>query len=274
MPDDIDLLAAREQATAWVRNAADVARRRFGCPLTVSVKPDRSLLTDVDVEVQSRLTADINRAYSGHAVLGEEDSARDRPSPSRQRYTWVIDPVDGTRNYAHGFPCYCIALALIDGPRPVLGVIHDPVSGYLFDAVEGHGVRLGGEPLRPPTLPAHHDLLIGFPGASNLRIPAALFEVLGPRTNLRNMGSTCLHLALVASGAMDGAYGRKAKLWDLAAGAVLISESGACCTAQDGGPIFPLDPAGYRGEDLPFVAARRELHGDMLRAVSLGMSRM
>jgi myo-inositol-1(or 4)-monophosphatase len=177
--------------------------------------------------------------------------------------------VIGRRRRASG-----IALALLDGPRPVLGIIHDPVSGYLFDAVEGCGARLGGEPLRPSPAPAHLDLLIGFPGAGNLRIPAALFEVVGPRTNLRNLGSTCLHLALVASGAMDGAYGRKAKLWDLAAGALLISESGACCTTQHGGPVFPLDPAGYRGEDLPFVAARRDLHSDMLRAVALGMSRM
>jgi myo-inositol-1(or 4)-monophosphatase len=188
-------------------------------------------------------------------VIGEE-TVRGGPGgadPARARYCWVLDPLDGTRNYVRRFPIVGTTLALLDEGRPVLGVIRWHHTGQVFLAAAGGPAWLDGQPVRVSQRPVDGNLLVG----AQLGAHHATQEVVTPwlgRWAIRNLGATALHLALVASGGLDAAYAQDCRIWDLAAGALLVECAGGTCTDLRGGPLFAVDPAVCAETNYPFIA--------------------
>ncbi|GMV96828.1 MAG: inositol monophosphatase [Phycisphaerae bacterium] len=256
--------AVRHLAIRWTIEAGAIARDRLGLAVA-SRKADQSVVTDADLAVQELLLERIGATFSDDAAITEESQSRPcrHASTASAKRCWVIDPIDGTRNYARGFPLFSVAVALLDQGRPVVGVVHNPISGQMFSAVSGGGAWCDGRRLAVRDQPASPDTVIAVPSARRGPLPRFLHEWMD-RMVLRNVGSTALHLAMVACGAADAAYSDDCRLWDMAAGALIASEAGATVVRPDGGALFPIDPAGYREEDLPFLAAAPALARELL----------
>lgn len=245
----------RSRIIEWVCEVGVLARQRQGRAIA-SRKADRSLVTDVDHAVQDILLERIGREFPSDAVITEETQKH----PERHAAVgaaarcWVIDPIDGTRNYARGFPLFSVSVALMEAGRPVLGVIHNPMTGNMYSASAGGGAWLDGAPMKTVDQPQSSGTLIGVPSARRAALPEIIHRWID-RMVLRNTGSTALHLALVASGAMDAAYSDDCRLWDVAAGAVIADEAGALFIRPTGEPHFPMDLASYTSQDVPFIVA-------------------
>jgi myo-inositol-1(or 4)-monophosphatase len=248
----------------WVRAAGALARDRLGRAVA-SRKADESVVTDADHAVQEMILEHIGREFPSDAVIAEET----QPLPHRHaavstaRRCWVIDPIDGTRNYARAFPIFSVAVALMERGRPIIGVIHNPMTGEMYSASLGGGAWWDERRLHVRDEPMSAGSLIAVPSARRGPLPGFLHRWVD-RMVLRNVGSTALHLALVGSGAIDAAYVDDCRLWDVAAGAIIAAEAGAVVVRPDGGPAFPLDVAAYREQDVPMLAAGPKLARQLL----------
>ncbi len=237
---------------------------RFG--LTVShPKPDGSEVTDADEAVQEMITQRIAERYADHGVIGEEaiQAVSPLPDPAGVRYCWIIDPVDGTRNYARGFPAFATSIAVLDHGQPIVGVVRWHHTGQVFAATCDTVTTLDGAPVQASQRPLDSNLLIG----AQLGAHHATQEIVTPWLKswaVRNLGATAIHLALVAGGGLDGAYARDCRIWDLAAGALLIEQAGGRCTDLIGQPLFPIDPATCAKANYPFVAGGLRAHRILL----------
>jgi myo-inositol-1(or 4)-monophosphatase len=258
----------RLRAIEWARTAGGLARERLGRAVA-SRKADETVVTDADHAVQAMLLEYIGREFPGDAVIAEET----QPLPQRHapvasaRRCWVIDPIDGTRNYARAFPLFSVVIALMEAGSPVVGVIHNPMTGEMYSASIGGGAWWDDRRLQVRDEPMSGGSLIAVPSAR--RGPLAGFvHRWVDRMVLRNVGSTALHLALVGSGAIDAAFVDDCRLWDVAAGALIAAEAGAVVVRPDGGRPFPLDLANYREQDVPMLAAGPKLAEQLLADIS------
>lgn len=217
-------------------------------------------VTDVDVEIQERLVERIRTAFPDDGIVAEEGLAID---PGAREFVWVLDPLDGTNNFALGIPCFAVSIGILRQGLPHAGVVHDPSTGFTCSAMRGHGAMAGGRTLRLPARP--------LTAASNVTVRAPLDPELAPvtigwlrRYKLRGFGSVALHLAYAAIGAVDVVLDHKATVWDLAAGAALLLEAGGTITDPRGQPIFPPDRAAYGGAPMPFLAGNATAHAEAL----------
>jgi len=249
-----DYEAICQQAMGWVRRAGALARERFGTAIT-SHKADRSPVTDVDHAVQDTLLEAIARACPEDAAITEEtQSAPKRHQPvASGRRCWVIDPIDGTRNYARSLPVFTISVALMEAGSPVVGLIFDPMAGRMYSATAGGGARLDNQRLEAANQPVSGNTFISVPTSRYEALPAVVHRWIDHMV-VRNLGSTALHLALLAGGGLDAVYCRRSRLWDLAAGALLATEAGAEVRSLEGRLYFPIDLTTYRNQEMPFLA--------------------
>jgi myo-inositol-1(or 4)-monophosphatase len=247
------------------RQGGRLARGRLG-QAVVSRKADRSLVTDVDCQVQQLIVSQLSERFPDHAMLAEEadQTLASRPDPADAEFCWVIDPLDGTRNYARGLPIFTTSIALLQAGSPIVGVTYDPMLDQLYSAMAGGGAWLGSNRLQVADRPAHRDSLITVPSGRNRPLPAGV-ERWTKIMTIRSLGSTALHMALIAAGLMDAELEVDSKLWDVAAGALLVSEAGGCVTGLKGEPLFPYPLAGYRGQDIAYLAAGPRLHAELLK---------
>lgn len=237
---------------------------RFGRDMRVDKKGAIDLVTEVDVAVEQMFRELMADRFPNHHVLAEEGGggASIPPGPC-----WVFDPIDGTTNYAHGLPIFCSSLALeVDGVAEV-GAIYDPNRKELFTAERGAGAFLNGRPLRVSTTATLLDamLVTGFPYDVHDRVEeiVGLFgRFVGEARAVRRLGSAAIDLCYVAAGRMDGFWERDLKPWDIAAGALIVSEAGGRVTMMDGTPF------GSRGNQL--LATNGLLHDAMLGVIGGG----
>jgi myo-inositol-1(or 4)-monophosphatase len=207
----------------------------------------------------------IAREFPADAAITEETQA----APGRHaavavaKRCWVIDPIDGTRNYARGVPIFTVSIALMEAGSPVVGVIHDPMTGRMYSASLGGGTWVDGERASVADEPMPGGLLIAVPSARRAPLPEILHRWMNEMV-LRNTGSTALHLALVGCGAIDAAYSDDCRLWDVAAGALIATEGGAAFTSPDGKRQFPMDLSAYKDQDVAFIAAPPKLAARMV----------
>ena len=171
-------------------------------------------------------------------MLAEEDGVE--PDPANP-WRWIVDPLDGTINFAHGFPFWCVSIALEHRGELVVGVIHEPLTGRTFAAAKGQGADLDGRPMAVSSASGLRESLIsaGMPTSfeADARRQLALMGRLSVGTHsVRRTGSTALNLAYVAAGGLDVYYSTSIYPWDVAAGVVLVREAGGHVTAIDGGP--------------------------------------
>jgi len=235
--------------------------------ITISRKPDDSVVTEADHAAQRHIVEAVNAAYPDHAIVAEETRTATGPrlDPARTKYTWVVDPLDGTRNYAVGFPCYATAIAVLENAEPVVGVVHEHNTGRTYTAIRGRGAQLDGRTLRLSEPRDARDHLIGISStkdAFTVRILQTWVPMRG--LILRNLGSAAMHLALVAGGGLSAAFGVKSKIWDVAAGALLLAEAGGVLTDPTGKPMTPFDLSADPDRDLPFFAGSPKVHAALL----------
>lgn len=227
----------------------------------VSTKGPKDFVTEADLASQTEIRRLVTAAFPGYGFEGEEtlpDTAGDTPPTNPLR--WVVDPLDGTTNYVHGYPAYCSSVALADGDRLLVGTIYDPITDECFTARAGHGAWLNGQPLTASTAKDPGDALaaVSFPAHSapdSLAVRDFL-AVLPAVRAVRRSGSSALNLAYLAAGRLDAFWARRIASWDVAAGLLLVQEAG--------GVTAPLVPpggvAGEPGETVPlanpaFIAA-------------------
>ncbi len=244
-------------AVQAVREAGDVIMAHFHGEKRISYKEGRSnIVTNVDVLAEGRITQILQQEYPHFSIMTEEsaDIAGDSP------YTWIIDPIDGTRNYAYGIPHFCVALALARGEELLLGISYDPVRGELFRAEKGQGAFLNDSPIAVSTRTSLGESLVGFDmgydaeiGQEILGVASALWPGV---VSVRVMGSAALGLAYVASGRLDLYFHLTLYPWDLAGGILLVSEAGGVVTELDGQPV------GIQSKSV--IATNRDIHQDFM----------
>lgn len=235
------LEAAREAA----RRAAAVLehwRSRF----QVREKGRFDLVTDADVEAQRTIREYLSTHFSDHAFLGEEDKeSQKRPGPDAPP-TWIVDPLDGTTNYVHDCPLYCVSIGLQVAGELVVGVVLDPSRNELFSAAKGMGAWVGARRLQTSSIPSLESALLatGFPpDVRGHEQTLAWWHYFSFRAqSLRRTGTTALNMAYVAAGRFDGYWAFDNHVWDVAAGTVLIREAGGIVTNIDGSPYDPYTP--------------------------------
>jgi len=227
----------------------EMAVRRAGATLlewqgrfSAREKGPADLVTEADFASQEVVRQVVLDAFPTHSVLGEEDP-KGHATP-RTPYRWIVDPLDGTTNYVHGLPFFSVSLALEHEGELLVGAIYNPVSGDCFSGVRGRGAFLNGAPIQCSDV-ASLDKAIGVVGFAarverNSAELAVFLEVLNECQSMRRTGSAALNLAYMAAGWIDFFWSFSTKVWDVAAGALILQEAGGIITSPTGGP-FVLD---------------------------------
>jgi len=245
-----------DRAAAVGRQAAlaagAVLRQNFCKPHRITFKGAIDPVTETDIQSQEMITALIRQTFPGHGLLAEETTGEgqgEQPRPAVSApsweedppaYRWIIDPLDGTVNFAHGFPAFCVSIALEAEGTLQYGVIYDPLRDELFEARKGGGAFLNGQPIRvSQTARLDRALLAtGFPYDIRERLPETLGRLgrmLGVAQGVRRAGSAALDMAYVACSRCDGFWEENLKPWDTAAGLLIITEAGGKITTFSGG---------------------------------------
>lgn len=215
--------AARRAATVINRASFDLDR------ITVSEKQHNDFVSDVDQAAEQAIVETLLKAYPDHAILAEESGASANLNDETE-FTWIIDPIDGTTNFIHGYPNYCIAIALQQRGVTTQAVVYDPVRNDLYTATKGAGAYLNDKRIRVrnPDRLARALLASGHgPDPRALAEFLRMYETAAPRCQaVRSAGSAALELANVAAGRSDGYFEKGLKPWDIAAGALLVTEAG------------------------------------------------
>jgi myo-inositol-1(or 4)-monophosphatase len=240
--DTATLNTLRKSAEEAAQRAGRVLAERFSGARTIEFKGGIDLVTDADRAAEAELLSFLRERHPEHAVLAEESGFSAAAASGGTGLRWIVDPLDGTTNYAHRVPHFCVSVA-VDSPEGVLaGAIYEPLRGELYSAARGQGGTLNGEPLRASATVKLSQALVatGFPYDVHERpeVPMGLLNQFIPRARgIRRMGSAALDLAYVASGRYDAFFELGLKPWDIAAGALLVQEAGGAMTHADAAPF-------------------------------------
>ena len=200
-----------------------------GAPLDVRSKQVNDFVTQVDKDAEAAAIEVVRKAYPDHAILAEESGAE--AGGAKSEYRWIIDPLDGTTNFIHGFPQYCVSLGVHYRGAPAHAVVYDPGKNELFTASKGRGAFLNDRRLRVTRCTQLRDALVGtgFPFKELTRLGLYMRQlrtIMSSCTGVRRAGSAALDLAYVAAGRLDAFWEMGLSPWDMAAGALLIQEAG------------------------------------------------
>jgi myo-inositol-1(or 4)-monophosphatase len=259
MSDD-RLSTVADVAEAAARAGGEVLRASYGRVQSVRFKGATDLVTEVDVRAEQTIVALIRARYPTHQVLAEEGSVGgDDP-----RHRWIIDPLDGTTNYAHGIKIFCVSVGYERDGKLAAGAVYDPSQDELYRASAGGGATLNGHPLAVSATDTMIRALLGtgFPyDAAKRPIALRQFSELSMQAQaVRRAGSAALDCCWVAAGRFDGYWENIVNAWDVAAGALIATEAGAIVTDVHGNPFTP--DAGS------IMLANPALHAQILAAVS------
>ncbi len=252
---------AAAAAEAAAQAAGSLLRRHAGRPARVGTKQHAvDLVTNVDREAERVIRRRLLRAFPSVGFLGEEHGARGTTDAR-----WIVDPIDGTMNFVHGVPIFAVSIGLEVAGRMVVGAIYDPMREEMFTAVHGRGARLNGRRMRVSQTSALSDSLLstGFNAAFRRNHQPYLrwFTALESRSHaVRRIGSTCICLAYIASGRLDGFYEQDLKPWDIAAGLLLVEEAGGRLSTLTGAPA--------RVDDGRLLATNGRIHQAILRVLT------
>jgi myo-inositol-1(or 4)-monophosphatase len=245
-------------AIETVRDAGQLLLEKFG-RVSVSKKGEINLVTEADLASEALIIERIRSHYPRHAILAEE-SGEAVVKGGDQEWKWIIDPLDGTTNYAHGYPCFCVTIALENKGEIVLGVTFDPTRNELFAAEKGRGSSLNGKPVRVSATEQLSESLVvtGFPYnfKSKPNFERHLTDFLLESRGVRRDGSAAIDMAYVACGRFDGFWEEGLNPWDVAAGYLLIEEAGGRVSSYDGSEFSVYDA--------PIAASNGLIHSQML----------
>lgn len=253
-------------------NTAVKAARRAGAIImrhldrldrvTVETKSRNDFVTEVDHLAEAEIIRVLRRAYPDHAILAEESGT----SVGRSEYRWIIDPLDGTTNYLHGYPQFAVSIALLHREQLEQAVVLDPCKNELFTATRGAGAQLNERRIRVSKTATLDQALLGtgFPFKSHQYLDvwiASFRDLLLATSGIRRAGSAALDLAHVACGRFDGFWEFGLSPWDMAAGSLLIQEAGGMVSDLSGGHAYL--------ESGNIVAGNPRIHRELLRHVRL-----
>ena len=250
MPDAHHSESFLPAMSAISREAGTLLMQYFHQGLKIEYKGDADLVTAADRASEKLIRERITQQFPSHDVLGEEQGLDDQGGD----YRWYVDPLDGTTNFAHGYPVFCVSMALEHRAvgRRVAGVVYDPTRDELFSAEQGKGARLNGETIHVSKAAQLKECLLatGFPSHKRHKNPNIHFyHQITLRTHgVRRAGSAALDLCNVASGRFDGFWEFNLNPWDTAAGVLIVEEAGGKVTRFDGSP-FEIDSSETLGSN-------------------------
>ncbi len=252
------LIAAWEAANA----AGEIMRANWQKPKIIDYKGDIDLVTETDRQCERKIVEILTQQFPCHSILAEEQTLADRHG---KPHRWIVDPIDGTTNFAHGYPHFSVSIALEQDGEIILGLVYDPLRHECFQALKGHGATLNGQSLRCSIVDDLDKALLatGFPYDRRGHVDDYLIyfkAFLSCCQGIRRNGSAALDLCYVACGRIDGYWEMKLKPWDVAAASLIVAEAGGILSDFHG---RPFDIRG--GETL---AANALIHQQMARITS------
>lgn len=259
------------------KSAAQVALKHYGKvsrQTKTHVAASEEAVTIADRETQAHIVRALRARFPDDGIIGEEDDAGlgitvHVPDPMGR--VWVIDPIDGTNNFIGNFGNFAVCIGLLDKGMPVLGVVHDVTRDITYAAARGEGMWTNGTRTCAPTTPLADGSMVML--TSNLlrkdgTLPAFVPRWMSQNTwKIRVLGTAAIEASMVAAGVAHGAVTMNGKLWDVAAAAALVLESGGQVVSLDGTPVFPFDLKGYTGAKVPFLATGPGAHDALLREI-------
>lgn len=259
---------SKEEALARqvILEGGELVQKRLEESQTYQKKKNGSdLVTAVDREVEQFLIRELKREFPNHYFLTEETNPEQKLAVGQDQYTWVIDPIDGTMNFVHGFERCSISVALYENGEALIGLILDIHSQQLYSATKGEGAFCNGEPIRVSSTKKLEESLVGFGFSAeqwmNRDVVTSLMGSIASKSRgIRLTGSSCLDLIDVAAGRLDGFWHYDLAPWDIAAGMLIVSEAGGSCVGING------EADVFRSNGI--VAANGLLHQDIVRILS------
>jgi myo-inositol-1(or 4)-monophosphatase len=222
----------------WVIEAGEEQLNRFEKPMEIKQKSaEIDLVTEVDVWTEEFLLAKIRDTYPEHSILSEESGRHD--GKGKASYEWVIDPIDGTTNFAHGFPLFCISIAVKFENEPIIGVVYAPKLKEMYEAINGNGAYLNGKRIAVSEITRLSKAVVatGFPydrALDPINNVDNFVSVVTKVGGIRRTGSAAFDLCQVAVGRFDGYWELKLNDWDIEAGLLLVKEAGGTITRDEG----------------------------------------
>jgi myo-inositol-1(or 4)-monophosphatase len=245
-----------EVAIETAREAGAILRAEFGRPKTISYKGEVDIVTESDRRSEAMIVERLRRHFPDHAIIAEEGS---NSAAAGSRYCWHVDPLDGTTNFAHGYPCFAVSIGLTEDGEPIAGAVFNPIADELFTAARGEGAYLNGKPIRVSSIErlAHSLVATGFP--THQRKRSANMEYYWEFTlrshGVRRDGSAALDLCSVACGRFDAFWEFRLNSWDTTAGVLLVREAG--------GKVTDLAGESYRPGGFVVLASNGSIHEEM-----------
>lgn len=250
-------------AVATAREAGAILRDRLG-KVSIEFKGPVDLVTEADRASETLVAERLTAAFPHHRLIGEEGIASVSTANSTASLAWVLDPLDGTTNFAHGYPHFAVSIALAEENTVVLGVVYDPMRDELFAAERGGGATLNGQPIRVSAVDSLIRALLATGFSYDLTERAGqigVWAALQAQTQgIRRDGAAALNLCYVAAGRLDGFWERPLQPWDLAAGSLIVQEAGGTVTALDGSDFMTF------GDGI--IAANATLHAILVETVN------
>jgi len=264
----ISLKSCHRLAVSAAKAAGRLLNGFRGRELAVAYKGAVNIVTEADRQAERLIAEMIRKVYPGHIIIGEEGGEMAPPLSSTAREPiWFVDPLDGTTNFAHGFPFYCVSIGVeVDG-RVVVGVVYDPVRRELFSAVRGRGAFCNGRRLRVSSTEKLDQSLLVTGFAYDIRTSRRnnvghFFHFSLRCRGVRRTGSAALDLCYVADGRLDGFWEMNLWPWDTAAGSLIVEEAGGRMSGFDGRPYDLRVPE--------LVASNGRIHEEMIGVLRLG----
>jgi len=236
-----------------------------------TVKNGTELVTEADRRCQQIIVDRVKETFPDHGFIGEEgESGRlfKRPPRGEPAIWWVIDPIDGTNNFAHGIPIFAVSVGVVLEGRPIAGVIFDPGTDSIYTAVSGQEAQLNGRRIQCSGDDIGPLTSIGLDSHFGDSVPGWVQRIMG-QCRFRNLGTTAMQMAYVANGGLVGTVVCTPKLWDIAAGAAIIEAAGGLTTDWKGQPLFPMDLDNYEGQPFGVVAANRTVHPKLVEQIEV-----
>lgn len=254
-----ELADLRDATVSIAAEAAALVMTGYRNPGAIQKKGKIDLVTDYDMRSEALIIERLTRLCPNDTIIAEE--TRHGQASGR---AWYVDPIDGTTNFAHGHPFFCVSIGLYDGAQPLVGVIHAPALGVVWTCAAGGGASRNAEPCRVSSTNAVSEALLatGFPydrATSPDNNFSEFTTIKRVSRGVRRCGSAALDLAFVADGTYDGYWEQKLKAWDMAAGAALVLEAGGCLTNYAGEPGDPRN-----GQ---LVATNGLIHTELLQTI-------
>ena len=251
-------------STAWeAANAAgEIIRPSWQQPKLIDFKGAIDLVTSVDKECERTIVEVIRRKFPDHSILAEEETELEG---AQREYRWIVDPLDGTTNFAHGYPQFCVSIALEHNGQVIVGLVYDPLRRECFRAIKDQGATLNGSSIRISEVNELDKALLatGFPydRRENADFYLSFFKAFLTRCQgIRRNGSAALDLCYVACGRIDGFWELKLKPWDIAAGALIVAEAGGTLSKFSG------DQFTIWGDES--LASNGVIHDEMIRVAN------